>query len=96
MKLSELIVAVGDENVTMQNLTNDAHTVDKTKHGTKITFYTDAVHAEEFLGGQPGKIGLVVWLPRDRVNAAVAKEKSGNTQSWGPFHFPYPAARGRV
>jgi hypothetical protein len=76
MKMSELILAVGDENVVFQNLLNDAHSVDKTKHGTKITFYTNSIQAEElFGGGQTKKIGLVVWLPRDRVDAAVAAEK---------------------
>lgn len=58
MKMSELILAVGDENVIFQNLDRDAQTVVKTKHGTKITFYTDAIQAEEFLGdGKPKKIG---------------------------------------
>ncbi len=77
MKLSELILAVGDENVKFQNLLNDAQSVDKTKHGTKITFYTDAVQAEEMIHAATTKnIGLVVWLPRDRVDAAVAANKS--------------------
>ena len=76
MKMSDLILAVGDENVVFQNLDRDAQTVDKTKHGTKITFYTDAIKAEEVLFGKPAKIGLVVWLPRDRVEAAIAKEKA--------------------
>jgi len=74
--MSDLILQVGDENVVFQNLDRDAHTIDKTKHGTKILFYTDAIQAEEFLdGGKPKKIGLVVWLPRDRVEAAIAKAK---------------------
>jgi hypothetical protein len=77
MKMSELILAVGDDHVVFQNLDRDAHTIDKTKHGTKISFYTDAIQAEEFLGdGKSKKIGLVVWLPRDRVDAAIAKEKA--------------------
>ena len=77
MKMSELIATVGDENVRFQNLDQDAHTIDKTKHGTKISFYTDAIQAEELLGnGKTKKIGLVVWLPRDRVDAAIAKEKA--------------------
>ena len=76
MKMSELILAVGDDNVVFQNLLNDAQTIDKTKHGTKITFYTDAIQAEELLsGGETKKIGLVVWLPRDKVNAAIAASK---------------------
>lgn len=74
MKMSELIAAVGDENITFQNLIEDAHTVEKTKAGTKITFYTDAIQAEELLGGRvTKKLGLVVWLPRDRVDAAIKK-----------------------
>jgi hypothetical protein len=77
MKMSELILAVGDDNVRFQNLTNDAQSIDKTKHGTKITFYTDAIQAEELLGGGETKnMGLVLWLPRDRVNAAIAAEKA--------------------
>jgi hypothetical protein len=77
MKMSELIATVGDEDVRFQNLDQDAHTIDKTKHGTKIAFYTDAIQAEELLGdGKTKKIGLVVWLPRDRVDAAIAEEKA--------------------
>lgn len=77
MKMSDLILAVGDDNVVFQNLLNDAHAIDKTKQGTKITFYTDAIQAEEMLcGGKTKKIGLVLWLPRDRVDAAIAAERS--------------------
>mgnify|MGYP001561028301 CR=1 FL=1 len=82
MKISELILAVGDDNVIFQNLLNDAQSIDKTKHGTKITFYTDAIQAEEFLnGGQTKKLGLVLWLPRDQVDAAVAAERRAKSQS---------------
>lgn len=80
MKMSELILAVGDENVAFQNLLNDAQSIDKTKAGTKITFYTNAIQAEELLnGGKPEKMGLVLWLPRDRVEAAIAEEKARAT-----------------
>ena len=77
MKMSDLILAIGDENVVFQNLDRDAQTIDKTKHGTKISFYTDAIQAEELLGGgKTKKMGLVIWLPRDQVEAAIAKEKA--------------------
>lgn len=77
MKMSDLILGVGDENVVFQNLDRDAQTIDKTKHGTKISFYTDAIQAEELLGnGKSAKIGLVLWLPRKRVEELVAQEKS--------------------
>lgn len=82
MKMSELILAVGDENVRFQNLLNDAQSIDKTKHGTKITFYTDAVQAEELLGdGKTKNIGLVLWLPRDRVDAALAARPAAEQQT---------------
>lgn len=79
MKMSELILAVGDENVVFQNLLNDAHSIDKTKAGAKITFYTNAIHAEEMLlGGKTKMVGLVLWLPRDRVDAALSKATEGS------------------
>lgn len=82
MKMSELILAVGDENVVFQNLLNDAWTIDKTKHGTKVTFYTDQMQAEELLnGGKTKKMGLVLWLPRDRVDAVIAAEKARRTET---------------
>lgn len=77
MKMSELIFAIGDENVVFQNLLNDAHSIDLTKHGTKITFYTNAISPVEMMGGgETKKMGLVLWLPRDLVNAAIAKKKA--------------------
>lgn len=76
MRMSELILAVGDENLKFQNLDRDAHTIDKTKSGTKITFYTDGLQAEELIsGGKSKNIGLVLWLPRDKVDAALAASK---------------------
>lgn len=78
MKMSELILAVGDENVVFQILLNDAETINKTKRGTKITFYTGQVQVEELILGdkKTNKIGLVLWLPRDKVDAAIAAEKA--------------------
>jgi hypothetical protein len=77
MKMSELIATVGDDHVQFQNLLNDAQSIDKTKHGTKITFYTGAIQVEELMGGgKPKNMGLVLWLPQDRVDAALAAEKS--------------------
>ena len=78
MKTSELIIAVGDEHVVLQNLLNDAESIDKTKHGTKIAFYTNQVQAEEVLAGtdKTHMVGLVLWLPRDKVDAAIAAEKA--------------------
>lgn len=85
MKISDLILAVGDDNVKIQNLLEAAETVNKTKHGTQIVFFTNEVQAEELLFGhhsQTKNIGLVLWLPRDKVEAAVAAEKE-KRKTWG-------------
>jgi hypothetical protein len=80
MKMSDLILAVGDENVIFQSLDKDFSSIDRIKHGTKVTFYTDAIQPEEMLGGgKTKKMGLILWLPRDKVEAAIAAEKSGQT-----------------
>ena len=68
MKLSELITAIGDENVQFQNLD---HCADKLNMNgtTTITFGT-----EQRLNLQgTEKLGLVVWLDRDRVKEITGK-----------------------
>jgi hypothetical protein len=78
MKLSELIAAVGDDNVAFQVLLNDLSAVDVTKQGTKITFYTDPANLsphELLPGGKSKKIGLVLWLPRAEAEAEMAKAR---------------------
>lgn len=71
MNLSELILAVGDENVKCQNLDQCASDIDySAKRGTRITFGTDVsvnLYGTELLG-------LVLWFDRDAVKAAIAKQ----------------------
>jgi hypothetical protein len=71
--MSELILAVGDDKVEMQNLDQCATSLDyNIKKGTKITFGTEM--AITFNGTE--KLGLVIWLPRDAVKAALDAEKA--------------------
>lgn len=50
--------------------------ISKTKHGTKVVFYTDGIQAEELRGDTPpANIGLVIWLPKARVDAALSSAK---------------------
>lgn len=73
MKLSELITAVGDDKVEFQNLDQSLISLDfNAKSGTKITF------GSSMTAGIDGtdKLGLVVWLDRDAVKAAIQKGKS--------------------
>lgn len=68
MKISELIRAVGDNNVKFQNLDHCAYSLNySTKRGTTISFSTDQALTPE----GTRDIGLVVWLPRDAVAKAT-------------------------
>jgi len=74
MKLSELIAAIGDDNVRFQNLDQDEWRL-KGQNGL-LTFATDPeeVPVANVLSGEGIKtkqLGLVVWLPRDAVEKAV-------------------------
>lgn len=72
MKMSELILAVGDENVQMQNLDQCAITLNySAKSGTKITFGTE----QPLRPDGTERLGLIVWLPRDAVKAAIETER---------------------
>lgn len=71
MKLSELIAAYGDDLVQFQNLDQCADKLNMNKGVTKITFGTEQpLDMKSGLGMQ--KMGLVVWLDRERVKQIVA------------------------
>lgn len=72
LKLSELIAAYGDDKVQFQNLDQCADKLNMNGGTTKITFGTEQrLH----LDGTE-KLGLVVWLDRERVKEIVAASKS--------------------
>lgn len=76
MKLSEIILKIGDDNVTFQNLGNDLDSVSLTRRGVKVSFFTDPenINPNDLLATKKSnKIGLIVWLPRDRVDAILAE-----------------------
>lgn len=71
MKLSELITAIGDDNICLQSIDQCADTLDwSAKKGTRITFHTE-------IGLHPtkgtDKLGIVVWLDRDAVKKAIGQ-----------------------
>lgn len=71
MKLSELIAKYGDDKVQFQNLDQCTEALNMTKGVTKITFGT-----EQPIGlDETQKLGLVVWLDRDRVAKIIADSK---------------------
>jgi hypothetical protein len=67
MTLSELIAAYGDDKVQYQNLDHSIINLNMNNGVSKITFGTEQ---PVNLDG-PGKLGLVVWLDRDRVKEII-------------------------
>ena len=73
MKLSELILKVGDDKVRFQILQNALSGISLGKEGdSKVTFFTNAITPNDVMQGK-GKIGLVVWIPREEWEK-VAKD----------------------
>lgn len=79
MKLSELIASYGDDKVQFQNLDDAADTLNMNKGVTKITFGTDEPIG---LNGTT-RMGLVVWLDRDRVAEIIKASKARAALSGG-------------
>ncbi len=69
----ELLTRIGEEQVRLQNLIDSATNFETSKRGqTAITFLTQELTPSEVFSGQARSIGLVLWLPTDRVRAAEA------------------------
>lgn len=63
MTLSELIAAYGDDRVSFQKLDDCVETMNMTPKGTKASFVTP--EKIDFNGFT--KLGLIVWLDREKV-----------------------------
>ena len=70
MKLSELIAAVGDENIEVQHLAECVKDLKQRKDHGEISFVTaqENTHAliHEASGGQQTRVGMVLWFDRER------------------------------
>lgn len=82
MKLSALIATIGDDNVRFQNLDQCAEALNWTlRSGSKITFFTP----ETIIAGEGTKrLGLVLWLDRAAVAAALKAEGVELRSTGGP------------
>lgn len=72
MKMSELILAIGDDNVEFQNLDQCSTSLNMKGSKTHITFGTERRLTPE----GTDKLGLILWLDRKAVADAVAKAKA--------------------
>ena len=71
MTLSEAIELIGNQNVRFQLLDTDAAGANRTKHGTKFTFFTKEA-GPEYLLGDHEKLCLILWLPRNKWTEVVS------------------------
>jgi len=70
--ISELISKVGDENVSIQALDGCLISANySAKRGTVISFGTNA----ELLLDGTKDMGVIVWLPRDKVKEILSEAK---------------------
>jgi len=72
MKISELILHVGDEHIAVQGLNTSVTNVTKGKKSAKVTFETeiskgDGLMNEIALGKRADFTGIIVWLPTERL-----------------------------
>lgn len=67
MTLSELIEEVGNENVEFQNLMQGDLDLKRRKRDGEITFYTGLDKVDDLMSGGDKWLGLVVWLPKDKL-----------------------------
>jgi hypothetical protein len=76
VKISELIAEYGDDKVEFQNLDQCVRSLDyHHKNGTTVTFGT-AANVDLSKGTE--KLGLVIWLDRDRVAEIISKSKEAS------------------
>ena len=70
MKLSELIAEIGDKNVECEFLSSILHGKQKQLNGmTQITLSTPHVQLIDLVSEKSPKIGMLIWLPRDKFEA---------------------------
>ena len=70
MTLSELIEYVGNENIEFQRLDQGDLDLKAGKRDGQVTFYTGLDKVHSLMNGSSRFVGLVVWLPADKMPKA--------------------------
>jgi hypothetical protein len=69
--ISELVRLIGDENIEVQNLANNARNFNQRKGYSDITFSTSPENGQQvaqfMMGKKPDKVALVIWFPRNKL-----------------------------
>jgi hypothetical protein len=76
MKLSELIAEIGDANVEAQFLSECLTGKQKSLKGggTQVSFVTASASVMDLIDPKSPKIGVVIWLPRDKFEEIRERE----------------------
>lgn len=68
MGITKLISSVGDENIELQNISNNLDSARINGGNGRITFLTAPDKVTDLMAGNESKfVGLVVWIPRNRI-----------------------------
>jgi hypothetical protein len=76
MNLSALIAAYGDDKVQFQKLDDCADSLNMNKGITRITFGTP----QPLTPNGMEKLGLIIWLDRERVKELLAQARAEGTR----------------
>lgn len=75
MTISELIEHVGNENIEFQRLDQGRLDLNAGKHDGRITFWTGLDKVTDLMNGSNRFVGLVVWLPAERMPKTLTEGK---------------------
>jgi hypothetical protein len=67
MSITELLQHVGDENIQLQNLADSLVKAQLKKNDGEITFATDRDIVQDMALNRCDKIGLILWIPKDKL-----------------------------
>lgn len=72
MKLTELVNAIGDDNIKVQSIDGSlVKSADKKRtKDTELTIATDQITTNDALN-QTGKVGLVIWIDRKEFTKLI-------------------------
>jgi len=77
MKIEELLVKLADDEVTMQGLNGAISSVKKVRHGSAVTFHTEAISAGHLLNPAEMPVVICLFINRAAFDRECAKEKAG-------------------
>lgn len=78
--LAELIRLVGDEHALIEPVADNLQGAQLRKGGlTELRLLTSQTNPNEIARGGPDKVGLLIWMPRERVDHALAEWRRKQT-----------------